>query len=213
MAPGSGESPQAGRGDYLRRRFSRQLRNGRADPARHGLPAAFYVTVGSIGDTHIPWFCRLRQAFHSTSARHWTDPDSGRECRLCDNGARREAFLAACRVCAALTGDRQEVFLARVDRELQIEAISKNESLMMNWEQVAGLHRAGHIVGSHTMTHPNLAYSAAAEARREMQNSKDILERQLAAEIRHFSYPRRFLNRTIHRRQPRSWHAAATFRP
>jgi hypothetical protein len=39
------------------------------------------------------------------------------------------------------------------------------------------------------MTHPNLAHSAAAEARHEIQTSKDVLEQRLATSIRHFSYP------------------------
>jgi peptidoglycan/xylan/chitin deacetylase (PgdA/CDA1 family) len=157
--------------------------------ARYGLRAAFYITVGTIGSKRGPWFCRLRQAFYSTSAPHWIDPGTGQARRLCDPAGRREGFLSACRICATLTGDRQEAFLDGVDRELQVKPFSDGGPLMMNWDQVAALYRDGHVIGSHTMTHPNLAYSTRSEARYEMQRSKDLLERQLATSIRHFSYP------------------------
>ena len=44
-------------------------------------------------------------------------------------------------------------------------------------------------MGSHTMTHPNMAHVSLAEASFEMTESKKRLERQLEAAVAHFSYP------------------------
>jgi len=157
--------------------------------ACYGLRAAFYVTVGSIGTKLYPWFCRLRHAFYSSSAPQWEDPSTDQVYDIRDASDRREGFLAACRTCAVLTGDRQAEFLDRVQRSLQVEALSNGSPLMMDWDQVAALQRSGHIIGSHTMTHPNLAHSPPDEVRHELQESKAILERRLATSIGHFSYP------------------------
>ena len=157
--------------------------------ARHSLRAAFYVAVGSIGTRQYPWFCRLRHALFSTSVPHWTESSTGQVCDISNSAGRQSSFRAACRICATLTGERQEEFLDRMERELQTAEFPNGSALMMDWEQVVALQRNGHIIGSHTMTHPNVAHCALDEVRHELQESKRILEQQLATRISHFSYP------------------------
>jgi peptidoglycan/xylan/chitin deacetylase (PgdA/CDA1 family) len=60
---------------------------------------------------------------------------------------------------------------------------------MMTWEQVVSLAKNGHIVGSHTLTHPNMAYVDEASARTELTDSKHRLEEILGTPVVHFSYP------------------------
>jgi len=74
---------------------------------RYGVPAAFYVTVGSIAAQIPPWFCRLRHAFHSTKKREWTDPFMERRWDLTNADGRNEARLRATWLCATLVGDRR----------------------------------------------------------------------------------------------------------
>ena len=50
--------------------------------------------------------------------------------------------------------------------------------------------RAGHILGSHTITHPNLAHVEQEEAlRAEFVQSKRELEEHFEEQVTHFSYP------------------------
>lgn len=60
---------------------------------------------------------------------------------------------------------------------------------MMTWEQVRSTVKQGHIVGSHSMSHPNMAHIKQDALRREMADSKRILERELRFPVVHFSYP------------------------
>lgn len=48
---------------------------------------------------------------------------------------------------------------------------------------------AGHEIGAHTMTHARLTNLAPAAARREIFESKKILEDLLGRPVRHFCYP------------------------
>ena len=60
---------------------------------------------------------------------------------------------------------------------------------MMNYDQMRTLVKQGHIVGSHTLTHPNMAYVSSDIARHEMVESKRRLEEELAVPVLHFAYP------------------------
>lgn len=51
------------------------------------------------------------------------------------------------------------------------------------------MDQRGHIVGSHTLSHPNIAQISASDAQHELSESRWILEKQLGKAVRHFSYP------------------------
>lgn len=48
---------------------------------------------------------------------------------------------------------------------------------------------AGHLIGNHTLTHPNLAVTSSPKARRELVETNDILEQALGQKIRFFRPP------------------------
>ena len=62
-------------------------------------------------------------------------------------------------------------------------------SLMMSSDQVAAMHRAGMGVGAHTMGHPILAELDRASARREIVDSRRVLQGITGAKIELFAYP------------------------
>lgn len=60
---------------------------------------------------------------------------------------------------------------------------------LMDAAQIREWLEAGHEIGSHSMTHPNLKTLSAAEAREEISSSKKSLEDQFGVAVRHFCYP------------------------
>jgi peptidoglycan/xylan/chitin deacetylase (PgdA/CDA1 family) len=62
-------------------------------------------------------------------------------------------------------------------------------NLMMTSEQVAGLAAAGMEIGAHTMTHPILRTLTDDSARREIQESRAMLEGIIGRPVRAFAYP------------------------
>jgi hypothetical protein len=79
--------------------------------------------------------------------------------RLGDKSARGRAYEAAAACCARLAGDAQESFVNDIEHDLEVEPVKEN--LMMTWDQARQLIRQGHMVGSHGMSHPNLAHIKA----------------------------------------------------
>jgi peptidoglycan/xylan/chitin deacetylase (PgdA/CDA1 family) len=60
---------------------------------------------------------------------------------------------------------------------------------MMSAEQIADLAASGWEIGSHTVTHPDMAAMDYAECRRELAESKATLEEIVGAPLRTFAYP------------------------
>jgi peptidoglycan/xylan/chitin deacetylase (PgdA/CDA1 family) len=60
---------------------------------------------------------------------------------------------------------------------------------LMDEAQVRDWLAAGHEIGSHSMTHPNLRLLSPADAREEIVASKKLLEDRFGVQVRDFCYP------------------------
>jgi peptidoglycan/xylan/chitin deacetylase (PgdA/CDA1 family) len=95
---------------------------------------------------------------------------------------------------ATRIGAPQEQFIRKIEESLKVEALGANSGLMMSWDQVRALKDAGHTIGGHTLSHPNLAHVNEKEAQIEIRGCKEQLEEKLWEPIQHFSYPHPALN-------------------
>jgi len=59
----------------------------------------------------------------------------------------------------------------------------------LHWQDIHEMAGLGHEIGSHTITHPNMAAIPAEQARRELFDSKKTLEDNLGRPVRWFAYP------------------------
>jgi hypothetical protein len=149
---------------------------------RLGVPAAFYVTVDCVESRRLPWPSRLRYSFRKTARKEW----KGEAAKIWNLGSEREreaAYLAACDRVAMLAGAEQERVVSHIEFDLGTMLPAQSGDLMMSWGQVRGLAQRGHIVGSHTTTHPNLAHVGVEDARRELVESKRRMESQINAKV------------------------------
>lgn len=153
-----------------------------------GIPATFYVTVECVEQGRLPWPARLRFIFCTTKKTKWAD-SSGKFWQLTSADEREKAYLISCDECCKLAGAAQSQYVRCVEDQLDIQVPVESGALMMKYDQIRALLRQGHIVGSHTMTHPNLAHVNLEDASHEMTESKRRLEQQLNAPVAHFSYP------------------------
>jgi peptidoglycan/xylan/chitin deacetylase (PgdA/CDA1 family) len=153
-----------------------------------GVRAAFYVTVDCIEKGLPPWPSRVRFALRTSSRKTWTDP-TGIAWPLQTEMDRDRAFSKACEFCCRLAGAAQEQLVARIKDELEIGSLPGSDHLMMSWDEVRRLAERGHVVGSHTLSHPNMAQIPIADARIELEQSRTLLEKHLNMPVTHFSYP------------------------
>jgi peptidoglycan/xylan/chitin deacetylase (PgdA/CDA1 family) len=162
---------------------------------RFGISAAFYLMVSQIGGDDAPWYSRIRYAFTRTKRTTWRHAGQDRTWELRDESGRVAAMENAFELCAPLTGNAQCEVLRGIEAELDVERTRPPQRIMMTWEEAQSLRKAGHIVGSHTLTHPNVAHVGEdGEMRREVTESKRCMEERMREPVMHFSYPHPALN-------------------
>lgn len=161
---------------------------------RFGISGTFYVLVGAVDRSKAPWYCVLRHAFWTARNPKWTDPATGTVHDLTDSRTRDAAFMDAAGICSKSSAAEREELVQNATHSLEPEPFPNESDLMMTWDDARTLAKSGHIVGSHTMTHPNLAQVSADDARRELTDSKLKLEKELGSPVKHFSYPHPALN-------------------
>jgi len=98
----------------------------------------------------------------------------------------REAGFNACfflitDLVSATDGDAARICRERLHLPRPVEPLT--------WDDAAALVEQEHEVGSHTVTHPDLATLAAAELDRELRTSKELIEQRLGRQVAHFSAP------------------------
>lgn len=96
---------------------------------------------------------------------------------------------AAEQIIKAVKHRSKELRAALVDELCARGSVDLPHDLMMTSEQVKDLVAAGMEVGAHTMTHPILRTLTDYEVRREIQESRAVLERIIQRPVRSFAYP------------------------
>ncbi len=153
---------------------------------RCGVPATIYVIAGYVES--IPWYCSLRYIFARTQRQSFVDPFSGTMKDLSTPKIRYESFLACSRVCASRPHSEIDEVIAMLEKKLDVE-YKPDQPIMLSWDGIRKIIQHGHMIGSHSLSHPNMAYISPEELQVQMSTSRGILEEQVGNKIRHFSYP------------------------
>lgn len=155
----------------------------------YSIKGAFYVITGSIDSAIPPWFLRLRSAFNKTTMSSWVNPQNGIKFDLNDSSQRYDGFYQASAQSARLCGEEQCKWMDSIESSLRVLPPAKRGGFIMSESQIKRLHAQGHIIGSHTISHPNIAYINEREAYEEMSKSRQHLERIIESPVIHFAYP------------------------
>ena len=153
---------------------------------RHGVPATFFIATGYLNggrmwnDTVIESIRRCERADVDLSSM-----DLG-VVPLSTTELRRKAIGKILSALKHLPGGEREAKVARIEA---IAASALPGDLMMRDQDVRALRAAGMEVGAHTETHPILTRLASADARREIDRSRERLIAILGEPVSLFAYP------------------------
>lgn len=107
--------------------------------------------------------------------------------KSCVRAARvmREFSAKACFfICPPIIGETDLEVVRRFSEQRMREPLHE----FMNWDDIDDLLEEGHEIGSHTMTHPNMATLPLAEAMDELAQAKAALTKRVG-DVRHFAWP------------------------
>ena len=157
---------------------------------KHGAPFTVFVTTGFADRTARMWWVEMEEAIAAlpcvrieAAGRLFDLPAASPE----QKQAAFEALYWPLRA-----GEERELLrvAGALADEAGIERTDLVDELCLNWR---GLKKLGAhplvTLGAHTLTHPMLAKHPDDVARREIFDSKAIIERETGAQVKHFAYP------------------------
>jgi peptidoglycan/xylan/chitin deacetylase (PgdA/CDA1 family) len=162
---------------------------------RHGVRATFFVATSYIESRRLFWWDRIARALKTSPRRRIALEYPERlELALGSEDARRAAVRRAQRIVKDRVGLDLERFVDGLERAAGAPLGAAEErriadALVMRWEHVKALHRAGMDIQSHTCTHRVLQTLGPAELRQELRASRAMLENVLGQQVRAVSYP------------------------
>lgn len=156
--------------------------------ARYGLSATFFLTAGCLDGGAPFWPAELRLLINAIDAPsiELRTEQSTLVLSLATDPERAAAVSVLSRLFKAHSIPARE---ALRDQLRHLAPATTMASPMLTWRGVAAMHQLGMVIGSHTMTHPNLPNAGPDAAAREIRESKAMLERELGAPVTMFSYP------------------------
>jgi peptidoglycan/xylan/chitin deacetylase (PgdA/CDA1 family) len=164
-----------------------------------GLRASFYIPVANVEQRVAPWHDRLGFALvASVASVRKANADFERLLSPFGLGPGDvAALLPRDAIQLAADGVVAAKRLAPAERDRAIIALEAaigggavpEFAGMMSWDQVRELHRDGHEIGSHSLTHPLLPDLPDERVEEEVASSRRELSRQIGAEVASFCYP------------------------
>lgn len=155
--------------------------------SRHGATGTFYVVGGSVWPAPPVWTVRMRHLLRTAPATGARDgAASGID--LSDAASRERTARALTRRLRALPAEERERRLAEIAAAIGGDALPASR-VMMDESEVRAMTAGGLTIGAHTLTHPLLPEVPREEARREIVEGKNRLERIVGRAVAHLSYP------------------------
>ncbi len=157
---------------------------------RYSIPATIFLATSVIGSDRRLWhdevFSAFRETAESTLEPFGPEGIRGSLGTVDDRLRLQYAFLAHIRT---LSEAQRAEAVSRLRHALRVGPPAAASGLMLSWEEVRIMNRAGIHFGSHTATHPILSRVDRAQALREIVESKRTIEEQLGVPVHGFAYP------------------------
>jgi peptidoglycan/xylan/chitin deacetylase (PgdA/CDA1 family) len=157
---------------------------------KYGLSATIFVATGAVGTGEVLWHERVFDSFRYATARSPVFPaETGLSVDLASEDSSRESFHRVVSYAKQLPGGKREQFVDQVERTLEPDLRGRERMPMLKWGQIREMRDAGIDFGSHTVTHAILSRTGDEQLKRELGESKRILEQQLCGPMVAFAYP------------------------
>lgn len=158
---------------------------------RLGLPATVFLSTEAIDRRRPYWWLRVDYAVAKTrldSAKIILEGVSFNWARG-DREAQTRIKRALRKMQAPLRDAAVAEFEARLDVRLEDPELQFPFAAPMSWDDARRAARDGFELGSHTVTHPNLAILTPGEADAELAGARARIEERCAVSCRFFCYP------------------------
>lgn len=156
---------------------------------RYHFPAIIFLTTGHIG-TDAPFYWDLAAyCFSHTEHDRITFPDGKIE-HWSNQAQRDEVCRDWIESLKTLPQSEKQVWVQRLPAGLDVSIPAGYfRGLMMNWDQVREMEKAGIEFGAHTINHPILTRISIEEVCKEVEGSRSKIEEETGKPVLGFAYP------------------------
>ena len=159
---------------------------------RYNGNGTFFITTEPIGRESRLWLAEVTYLFLKASRAEFTLTVNGesKTMPLKDHRTRWTAIREVVRTIKSNNRATRDDILKQVNDQLATEAhLQAIDNLVLTWDEVREMHEMGMVIAAHTLSHLNLPNAEPDDAFKEIKGSKEKLETEIGATIRHFSYP------------------------
>ena len=158
--------------------------------ARHNAPFTVFVTTGFADRSARMWWLEAEEAVGALERVEIVVGEEHIDMPSRTPAEKTAAFAALYRLLRAANEPDLLAACARLCEQARLDPAAIVDEACLTWRGVRCLAQHPLVtVGAHTLTHPRLAKLSAESARREMAESRDIIEAQIDAPLRHLAYP------------------------
>ena len=156
-----------------------------------GVPAVFFIPTSFFEEPRLPWWDHAAFVLKRT-ARTRIELAHPEPLTIEVAPSARDAAIAEV-IGLYLTGRivDEPTFRRHLEEraDVSVDEAALGRALFMSWDQVRALADAGHAIGSHSHDHRRLAGLSDDEQRRDLAESKRLLEARLGRPIEALAYP------------------------
>lgn len=161
---------------------------------KYNIPATIYVATSLIGTNERTWTDQIESAFLATRKHYFSLPAvfGDAKVRIQTQEEKKEANIKTAEALKIRPDDERRELIRELFAAVEVNgdhAENLNSRMMLDWNEVKRMAENGITFGSHTHTHPILSRMAPEKAKKDILNSKKIIEEKLGIEIKHFAFP------------------------
>jgi peptidoglycan/xylan/chitin deacetylase (PgdA/CDA1 family) len=154
------------------------------------IPATIFLSTDAVESDRVIWHDRVFSAFRETRVPFIEGfSDQSRAYCLTSTDDKLKAQKDFLNFVRSQCNEERLRWLDWLVEELQVTVGEEVPGLMLSWKEAQAMKTEGIAFGSHTVTHPILSRLPLKQVRREITQSKEIIERKLGSPITAFAYP------------------------
>lgn len=157
---------------------------------KYGLPATFFLATGYIETDKVKWENWLTHLIWQSRAKTVSVKLNGnyKEFGIGGEEEKLEAIRKLVWLLEEITIPERQQILDQLQEQLDVEP--DLDDLMLSWDEVREMSKTpGISFGAHTVNHFRLSRLSTAEMRKEILESKLLVESEINKPVRFFAYP------------------------
>lgn len=154
------------------------------------VPVTIFLATDAIGSGRVLWHDRVFSAFRGTREPFLNAFCENRQVfPLRTLGEKLSSQGTVLTFLRSLEEGERLLWIDRLVEKLKVVEGRDATGLMLTWDEVKTMSRGGVHFGSHTVTHPILSRLPDERVKKEIRDSKTIIEEHLGTSVKTFAYP------------------------